>query len=270
VAAAVRTARLGLPVVLAALLALAGAGDAWAGPGDLFREAEELKAADAGRHTLVDVRPASLFAAYHIPGSINVEPFALKTNPFFRRKEVVLVAETLSLCRLLQIRENLKTHGFAQVRILRGGVTAWEPLSNRDALAVVTKYLLQGARECREISPVVLDLRDEKAFAQRSLPGAINLPFGKRSGEGTEPFLKKAERVLDPQAGRDPARPLVLVDDRGALPRLLVLPFKKEQRPFTFSLQGGTRDWFLEQDYPPGEGTTQDGSAGSGQCGSCP
>ena len=88
----------------------------------------EIKAVPHGP-ALVDVRPPTQFRRFHIAGSVNIAPFAVKTNPTLKSERVVLIGETLSACFLERLRERLLNNGFQDVRILDGGIQAWSLVS---------------------------------------------------------------------------------------------------------------------------------------------
>jgi rhodanese-related sulfurtransferase len=75
--------------------------------------------------TLVDVRSKKDFERLHIPGSINIPPYAVKTKTFLRSAPVVLVNEGFRYAELENECRRLAERGFA-MSILDGGLPAWK------------------------------------------------------------------------------------------------------------------------------------------------
>lgn len=75
-------------------------------------------------YLLLDVRDAAAFAAYHVPGAVNV-PLAAITPDFARRNErLVLCGE--NDVQTAQSWFLLRSLGFPSVRTLAGGLAAWK------------------------------------------------------------------------------------------------------------------------------------------------
>ncbi len=74
--------------------------------------------------TLVDVRMADEFARLHIPGSINVPLFAVKTKTFLKQAPFVLIGAGFSRRQLEKECRLLRKSGF-KASVLYGGVIAW-------------------------------------------------------------------------------------------------------------------------------------------------
>jgi rhodanese-related sulfurtransferase len=73
---------------------------------------------------LVDVRPRHEFEKTRIPGSINIDLFAIKTKTFIKGQPIVLVAEGYRYRQLEEETRRLRRSGF-MVTILDGGLTKW-------------------------------------------------------------------------------------------------------------------------------------------------
>lgn len=234
-------------------------------------KAEDLRRqlAKSADIVMIDTRAPSLYAAFRIEGSLNAPPFALKTKTHLKSKAIVLVDQCLKYCRLLELREQLLASGFSSVRILNGGLTAWTPRQSGSVLSGVGRHLLQSALHCTRLQVHLIDLRSAKAFAQRPLNSSSrNIPVDRQNADWRSRAVAAMEAVLDPTAGRNPAEPIVLIDENGALARIMTAQTKK-QRPFTFYLSGGARQWFLTEDNPRKEVWITEGGVSGGGCPSC-
>jgi rhodanese-related sulfurtransferase len=80
--------------------------------------------------TLVDVRPADEFDRLHIPGSINVPLFAVKTKAFLKQAPFVLIGAGFSWRQLEKACRLLRKSGF-KASVLYGGVIAWNNMGGR-------------------------------------------------------------------------------------------------------------------------------------------
>ena len=245
---------------------------AWSGDVSEMISAQEIrqKTSSEDAFILIDTRPSSLFDAYHIPGAINMRPFAIKTKVFLKRKKLVLVDDAFSICRLLELGKELRHHGFGKVRILSGGISAWNPDLDRWTLVSASKYQLQGALACNRLAPKVVDIRKKESFQYRSIPESISLPHDRMAPEGPSHFIDETNRLLNDSAGRDPLQPIILVDYAGKASSSLISTLKENGRPFSFFLEGGAMEWFIGQDFPPGRDTVGESAASSGNCKSCP
>jgi rhodanese-related sulfurtransferase len=74
---------------------------------------------------LVDVRNRGDFERLHIPGSINIPPYAVKTKTYLKSAPVVLVNEGFRYAELESECRRLAERGF-KVSILDGGLPAWK------------------------------------------------------------------------------------------------------------------------------------------------
>lgn len=76
--------------------------------------------------TIVDGRTASEFAQFHLNGALNMAPEELKTKPFLHRQTLILVGNGKGERELYRACGELKRQGFRQVRVLHGGMPAWQ------------------------------------------------------------------------------------------------------------------------------------------------
>jgi rhodanese-related sulfurtransferase len=76
-------------------------------------------------HTLIDIRHESYFKKLHIPSSINIPLFALKTKSFLKKQNIILINQGYGYQNMLATFRILDHNGFQSVKILKGGLNAW-------------------------------------------------------------------------------------------------------------------------------------------------
>jgi rhodanese-related sulfurtransferase len=74
---------------------------------------------------LIDTRLAAEYAAYRIDEALNMSVSELRSKPFLHAKNVVLIGDGKAERELYAACAALKTEGFKQVRVLRGGMPVW-------------------------------------------------------------------------------------------------------------------------------------------------
>ena len=84
--------------------------------------AHQLQSANT---VLIDTRSAMDFANYHIDGAMNLSSTELRSKSFLREKSVVLIANGKAEREQYIDCKRLKSNGFKQVKVLRGGMPAW-------------------------------------------------------------------------------------------------------------------------------------------------
>jgi rhodanese-related sulfurtransferase len=146
----------------------------------LFAEPERMvPAAEAeplvreGRATPVDARDEASFAEAHLPGAVSVAPARLgdlaallprdRTRPL-----LVYSGNERSPLALAAARAALAA-GYGDVRVLAGGLRAWEA---RGAITAVSASHLVRAAE----RPAVADLRPGASTAAGVIPGSVAVP----------------------------------------------------------------------------------------------
>lgn len=92
----------------------------------LISVTELKKQTDKDNFVVVDVRNADEFEALQIPGSINITERYLLTKTFLKNKKVILVNEGFAISALQSLSERMKKSGFKSIRVLRGGLNAWQ------------------------------------------------------------------------------------------------------------------------------------------------
>jgi len=80
--------------------------------------------ARSGGRVFVDVRRPEAFDRLHIPGSLNVPLFAVKTKLFLKGRQVVLVDDGFAQSALLKEVETVRRVGI-RAAVLSGGLVAW-------------------------------------------------------------------------------------------------------------------------------------------------
>lgn len=73
----------------------------------------------------VDVRHAADYEVFRIDGALNVSVSELRTKPFLQGKTIVLIGNGKAERELYVACAELKTQGFKQVKVLRGGMPSW-------------------------------------------------------------------------------------------------------------------------------------------------
>jgi rhodanese-related sulfurtransferase len=109
---------------------------------DFLVKAEELPTPtnSAQSPALIDIRSADKFRLGHIPGSLNLPLFTVKTKSFLQSRSVVLLNEGHDDRTLLAEANRLRSLGFSGVRVLQGGLCEWlqhsGPLAGEDIDAI--------------------------------------------------------------------------------------------------------------------------------------
>ncbi|MBN1903884.1 MAG: rhodanese-like domain-containing protein [Deltaproteobacteria bacterium] len=133
---------------------------------------------------LIDVRDKNEFEEYHIPDSINIPLYTIKTKGFLRDKRLVLINNGFNLKSLKETGEALVSKGYS-IRILQGGLLAWQKAGGNligDAAGIKDINLISSEELFSEISKdsgniVVINLTsasDNKTNID--LPGKVNVP----------------------------------------------------------------------------------------------
>ncbi|MDD5412016.1 MAG: rhodanese-like domain-containing protein, partial [Methylobacter sp.] len=73
----------------------------------------------------MDTRSAVDFAEFHIEGAMNISTTELRSKPFLRNKSVVLIGNGKAEREQYIECRRLKSTGFRQVNVLRGGMPVW-------------------------------------------------------------------------------------------------------------------------------------------------
>jgi len=94
--------------------------------------------------TVVDIRSTDQYASWHVPGSLNIPEYAVKTKTYLKPTHLVLMDDGLSNLALMSACKSLLATGFKNVSIVEGGVQRWRQLigTRRDRQAVDRMQLI--------------------------------------------------------------------------------------------------------------------------------
>jgi len=189
--------------------------------------------------TLVDVRRKEDFERLHIPGSINIALYAVKTKTYLKSAPVVLVNDGFDYGPLEIECRRLTERGF-QAFILDGGLPAWnrrgEPLSGDllalDAMASVPPQVFY--REKDFDNALVVDISPARSEASsRLMPYAKHIPVLAGSDASAAELRK-----LIAKNKSEPFQSVLIFNETGE-------QYEKAEKSMrrmgieTFSLQGG-------------------------------
>jgi rhodanese-related sulfurtransferase len=148
--------------------------------------------------TLIDVRSPKDFARLHIPGSLNIPLYAVKTKVFLKSFPLVLVNAGFNYSPLEAECRKLKDMGF-NVFILDGGLPAWKrkgsPLAG-DLFALAEMQALSPQvffreKDCK--NTLVIDISPVQTEISRQL-----MPYSRHIPISVEPdeWFRKLNRVI--------------------------------------------------------------------------
>jgi rhodanese-related sulfurtransferase len=148
------------------------------------------------KFTLVDVRRRQDFERLHIPGAINIPPYAIKTKTYLKSAPVVLVNEGFRYAELENECLRLAERGF-HVSILDGGLPAWKrnggqlvgDLFALEDIKTVSSQVFFRAKDYE--NTFVLDISSTQSDASSQL-----MPYAKHTPilddpDGSMPGLRK-------------------------------------------------------------------------------
>jgi len=149
--------------------------------------------------TLVDVRNPDDFQRLHIPGSLNIALYAVKTKNFLKSFPMVLINEGFQDSLLESECRQLKDMGF-KVLILDGGVTAWAQKGNAlvgDLFALEDMQRISPQvfyREKDSQNVLVIDISPvQTEISKQMMPYSIHLPTPDEQGQ----WARKLDRKTD-------------------------------------------------------------------------
>ncbi|MGD9161468.1 MAG: rhodanese-like domain-containing protein [Desulfobacteraceae bacterium] len=102
----------------------------------------------------IDVRDKNEFEEYHIPDSLNIPLYTIKTKRFLRDKNIVLINNGFNLSHLKETGEELITEGYS-VKILHGGILSWKKAGGQvtgDPVSIKNLYLVSAKDLYSEIN----------------------------------------------------------------------------------------------------------------------
>jgi len=146
-----------------------------------------------GRYLLVDARPASKYAAGHIPTAVSIPLPTLEKQGaglLPSRKEIPLVfycgGVTCGMShKSAQIARSL---GYSDVKVYTGGEPGWKKAEH---------YTVPSSSFLKDGNIVLVDLREPKASEAGHIPGAVNIQLSRMEGsESRFPSSKGAQLVF--------------------------------------------------------------------------
>ena len=168
---------------------------------------EDVKAAVEAGAYLIDVRERSEYAEGHIPGAVNIPLRTLAQNLDKVPSDQPVLVYCASGLRAGTATAALRMLGYDNVKSFPGGWKAWSganEAASTDAVepqtftakevdpdargevdaflsAIPEGYYSIGAvdklQEAMDNGAVLIDVREEKEFAEGAIPGAINIPI---------------------------------------------------------------------------------------------
>lgn len=183
---------------------------------------------------LVDIRPESEFLDAHIPGAVQVPPFAVTSRTFLKGREIVLVDDGLCRPETEDLCRRLVQKGVASARILEGGLMRWrkelrpvEGLGRARATTVKMGSLNQIlSSEDWQVVYVGTNISAATVF----LPGSLVVPLNAKKSSGTT----EGQELSDLQADIS----VLLVGDAD-LPESALGQLGRESGRSMFVLEGG-------------------------------
>jgi len=166
--------------------------------------------------TLIDVRGKDQFEAVHIPGSINIPLYAVKTKTYLKSTPLILINEGYHYEPLERECAYLRKAGF-QAWILFGGLYSWRQKGG----------LLQGDHfkqgELNKVPPpiffterayedwIIIDMAPTKnAKASSLIPRSTHIPFSNK----TAVFTATLQKTIAQRKG-NPLRSLIFFNEKG-------------------------------------------------------
>ena len=124
---------------------------------------------------LVDVRPQKAYRIVHIPGSINIPEYAIKTKTFLQDKFIVLVNNGHTMDQQIRTCLKLKESGFGHVAVLQGGINGWgqnAPLQGDADVARIDRLSpIEFLQAQQENDWIIVDIAKEKRDLSSVFPG---------------------------------------------------------------------------------------------------
>lgn len=192
--------------------------------------------------TMVDVRGTEAFEACHITGALEMPLHLVKTRPFLRTTDVVLVDEGWGSERLERECRRLTGSGFPSVRVLKGGMDLWRrqggPVSGWRAgeggLAGISTSAFMESRGNSEW--LIINAGEEEPELEYLVPPHATVPLA----AGQEAFAAEVESLVRRFDGN---RTVVIVDRDGSCREALGAAFQRTKDVAVFYLEGGVEAW---------------------------
>jgi rhodanese-related sulfurtransferase len=167
---------------------------------------------------VIDTRSPDRFARAHIPRSLNVAAFAIKSRADLRGQLLVLVDEGFAPALLLAETVRLRRAGFAQVVVLDGGLAAWIRQGGATEgaesipMAVMSLPASDFVRTRPDVEWRVLEIGNRN-------PGVLPLDFAAEV-DRPEDLAKALHNFGASASGRQAPRMLVIAPDQATCARI--------------------------------------------------
>jgi rhodanese-related sulfurtransferase len=230
--------------------------------------------------TVVDVRDGQAYTAAHIPESLSIPLYLVKTKGFLRAKPVVLVDAGWGSEVVENECRRLKNAGFSDISILRGGLNAWQSNDGRLdgtnagklTLAKLDSLSFLSARRFDDWMVVNTGLGANSTGGL--IPEEVRVPYPQ---EGEKQFVRDIQALVDKHGS---FTRLLIVNDYGGEHHQIQEALSSLQGCTVFYLAGGLKALeeqlnMMEAMKNRQEKTTGTISVASGKtirkpCGSCP
>lgn len=148
------------------------------------------------RVSIIDTRKASEFDKYRIPGSLNIQPHALKTKAFLKSHGFVLIDESHTSAELERVCADLKRNGYAKASVMQGGLFLWKArggMLEGDTIAAARALSTVRPAELMQEQPhkdwLIIDVSNRKnADFKKYFPMAVSIPWS-RDRKNEKPLL---------------------------------------------------------------------------------
>jgi len=165
-----------------------------------------------------DLRTPQAFSTFHVDGAIRLDADALRSKPYWRAKDVVLLGDGKEQAEALALCATLKQQGYARVHVLQGGTATWLasalPVDGRPAQAGAQSRL--SARELwaeAQFPANLVLLAKEQAALRAQLPTGVELAQVSREAVLASVAHRRAEHGAPPLASVVVAAPAGMSDD---------------------------------------------------------
>lgn len=181
---------------------------------------------------LIDLREPAKFRSLHIPGSLNLPFYSLKTKAYLKRESLVLVEGGLT--DLSDVAIKLKALGFGSVSILQHGLYGW--------------HLVDGPLEgdLFEVNKLGLMARDRLARIKNKkdwlFVSFTQPPKGFDTGGFVVASIEKSSleaKIFEVLSLKEKDKNVLFLDHAGELQTGILVALKKAGDPRAFCLAGG-------------------------------
>lgn len=163
-------------------------------------------ASKSKQYIKVDIREPEQFEKYHLIGSINIDPFALKGRNYFKEQELVIIDSGYRFSEVENLVKDLEGKGFKSVKILDGGITSWTRYGGKvDGDLIEAKKVNQITAQEYEIQqrysgwqPIILRNKEPKKATLIQIPNSIDIDIrDKKETQVIDAINKQITSLLD-------------------------------------------------------------------------